>query len=286
MNRTGKLQFGYYVVCLVDVLGQKERLAGWRELPSDDGLRGPFIAAIKKSVGTVVQIREMFEDYFRAVADRKPPILFAQHQELWQRLNESKLNVQQFSDTCVFYAPVTISSGEVSVTALQQMLGACSAVMLVSLAAGTPLRGAVTVGVGTELADRDLYGPVLAEAYYLENRVAEYPRIVVSRHVLEFLHSIRERREKHLYNQGMRLFADFCLSLLCDDTDGKLILDFLGKAARDASHGAGSLRQVIDEAYAFACRESQRFADAGNGKLARRYTRLREYMESRAVKAE
>jgi len=286
MNRTGKLHFGYYVVCLVDVLGQKERLVGWRELPTDASLPEPFINAIKKSVGTVVQIREMFEDFFTAVGDRETPIYFAHHEELWQRLNECRLSIQQFADTCVFYAPVAIPSGGVSLRPLYQMLAACSAVMLVSLAAGTPLRGAITVGAGTELGDQDLYGPGLAEAHYLENEVAEYPRIVVSPHVVEFLRSICERPEEDLYHQGMRLIAKFCFSVLCDDRDGQVILDFLGQAAREAWHRHARLRTAIDEAYAFACRELQRFSDDDNGKLAERYRRLREYMESRTVEGE
>ena len=45
----------------------------------------------------------------------------------------------------------------------------------------------VEVGLGTELDNGEIYGPVLYKAYELERELPEYPRIVVGRELINYL---------------------------------------------------------------------------------------------------
>lgn len=176
----------YYVMCLIDILGQKKHLQRWAMLPSDGKPSDEFVEALKRTVGTVLSFREMFEGFFSrfgrppqqaAMLDRLP----LTQQEQFMRIRESRpLPTQQFSDTFVFYAPLTNSHGDVSGATFFQMLTAAASAVLYGLATKAPIRGAITVGAGMEISAGNFYGPALAEAHSLESEVAEYPRVVLS----------------------------------------------------------------------------------------------------------
>jgi len=55
----------YFVVCVIDILGQRERLAGWAQLPIASEFATQALPAIKRSAGTVLALKQQFEDYFR-----------------------------------------------------------------------------------------------------------------------------------------------------------------------------------------------------------------------------
>ena len=153
--------------------------------------------------------------------------------------------------------------------------------MLMSLAAKIPLRGAVTIGAGVELEARDFYGPALAEAHHLEGEVADRPRIVVSDKVRGFL------AEGQVYSHDaeicgwMQHMAGASRSLLCEDTDGRWIVDFLGKGIRGLVGTDSQFPLAVRKTYEFVRSEAHRFRTEGPEKLALRYQILQEYVESR-----
>ncbi|MHC4066258.1 MAG: hypothetical protein ACYSUI_17415, partial [Planctomycetota bacterium] len=167
MTQRGEFALAYHAVCLIDVLGQKDNLAGWGDLPADGQLSQKHVQALKNTVGVVLDFQEHFESYFREVGQCAMPDLLAalppDKQELYWRITECALGIQQFTDTFVFYAPLRTAHGDVSVAPVYRMLGACCLAMQLSLAARTPVRGAITIGAGMELGERNFYGPALAE---------------------------------------------------------------------------------------------------------------------------
>lgn len=64
------------------------------------------------------------------------------------------------------------------------------------MASKKAFRAGVEVGLGTELDNGEIYGPVLYKAYELESKVAEYPRIVVGKELINYLTTLVNAHEQ------------------------------------------------------------------------------------------
>jgi hypothetical protein len=154
--------------------------------------------------------------------------------------------------------------------------------MITSLADRTPVRGAVCIGTGTELAANNFYGPALAEAHYLESECADYPRIVVSARTAQFVKKETNFSTNPMVNRGMVNLATVCQSLLHYGGKGEALVDYLGEGMQYFSSPLDpKLIDAVRKAYSFVISESDRFRKEGNEKLANRYVSLRNYFESR-----
>lgn len=277
--------FGYHVVCLIDVLGQKQKLAKWATLPEGGQITPEFTQALKQTVGLVLAFREGFINFFEQAAQCTMPHRFAalsnEMRERYRRSRECRVRVERFSDTFVFSAQIPNTYGDASITPLYRLLAASCMAMLWSLAAKIPVRGAVAVGAGAELEDRSFYGPALAEAHSLESEIAGYPRVVVSSTVLEFLTEGLVYSTDREVAQFMHQMANTCRSFICQDTDGRSIVDFLGKGLHELLPPDTPVVTTVKTAYDFVRSEASRFHADGNPKLADRYRLLQQYIESR-----
>jgi hypothetical protein len=181
----GHLQIRYYVVCLLDILGQSEKLKLWSDLPPDGTPPPQFVEAFRQTVGTVLYVRDKFKSIFATlegctISDEEWEKGTLAQQEAYKRYKACKLEIQTFSDTLVFYAAMRNDSGDISPLPLNRMLKACAMMMTIGLAEKKiALRGAITIGTGLEIGDKDFYGPALAEAHCLESKCADYPRVLV-----------------------------------------------------------------------------------------------------------
>lgn len=285
MRDADEYNLQYYVVCVIDVLGQWEKLAQWSEMPLDGVLSPELIGALKNTVGTVLGFKEVFEKYFSQVSQciisDKVALLPPKEQLLFQRYRDCVLKTQRFSDTFVFYAPLQNSFGDLSVVQVHQILGACSSAMLTSLAARIPVRGGVTIGTGIEIEDLNLYGPALAVAHFLESRIAEYPRVIVSPEVLRFLDMMEGNADAGELERIMSGMAKECRKLVTIDADRRWIVDYMGPGVLENLPVDDTFQKAIGIAYGFACSEAERFRVEGNSKLALRYASLQRYIESR-----
>lgn len=278
---------GHYVLCFIDILGQQAGLARWAELPDDLKPSPDFIEAMKKTVGSVLVFRDIFQSLFDTFSKSTIPqalidALPAEKQALYTRYRHCILTTQQFGDTFVFYAPIPNASGDVSMVAPFRMLVACCGAMIASLAGQVPIRGAVSVGVGTEIATQTLYGPVLAAAHHVESRVADYPRIVISQSAISFFKGNAGFSDDSQIDVLMKSLAAVCRSLLCRDQDGQVIVDYLGQGMRDLQGGVTpETLDAIEKAYRFVRSEATRFQDEGCEKLEVRYTKVLNYFHAR-----
>ncbi len=276
---------GYHVVCLIDVLGQKQKLAQWAELPDDRQVTPDFIKALKDTIGTVLTFRDQFIQFFEQLGQCTMPdkltALPSEKQKQYHRFKECRVKVERFSDTFVFSSPIPNTHGDASITPLYRILAACCMAMFWSLAAKTPVRGAISIGTGAELEDESFYGPGLAEAHYLESEVAGYPRVVVSNSVRQFLADGQVYSSDREVAEIMKQIAGTCRSFICQDVDGCWIVDFLDKELRDLLGPDLKGGDTVRMAYEFVRSEALRFRNAGNSKLAVRYYLLQQYIESR-----
>lgn len=284
MSGQDSYQVGYYVVCVIDVLGQKEKLALWSRLPLDGSLTPDLLWGLKKTAGVVIGFAEVFERYFATVAECTMPDIQAkaspQERTKHARFRSCDLRTQQFSDTFVFYAPLANEHGDLSPVAIHRMIGACSTALLTSLAAMVPVRGGITIGTGLELKESNFYGPALAEAHFLESRVAEYPRVVASPQVIRFLDDLIHATGADEITRMMGELAKDCRKQFVLDVENIWMVDFLNLDI-PPSGSADAIRSAILWSKAFVESEANRFREQGTQKLADRYDKLKSYFDSR-----
>ncbi len=275
-----------YIVCIIDLWGQSQRLIGWETLPRDGRPTPEIIKAFGDTVGAVRNFREMFEHFFERfsiinLTDQELGRLAPEQREQFLRMREAVRTTQQFSDTFVFYAPVDNSFGDRTGAALYSVLGAAAIGLLAGLAGEVPSRGAITVGTGTEIDPGNFYGPALVMAHEMESQIAEYPRVVLSQEAVEFAHRksgfSRDAEIERLLVQHHQSPP----ALLCTDSDGMTIVDFMGEEIQSVVSAIPELAEMGSQAYRFARSEAARFESEGNTKLARRYNQLLHYMRPR-----
>lgn len=148
---------------------------------------------------------------------------------------------------------------------------------LIALSSAVPLRGGFDIQIGMDLYPNEVYGPALESAYRLECDVAEYPRIVVGDNVLQYLSAITTYEGSDPRVDLAKALARNCSKVLVVDYDGQMILHWLSPALRDVIHDFdnrwGHVRQWTLEQIGL-------HLSANNGKLPRRYTRLRHYLDN------
>ena len=277
--------FCYHIVCLIDVLGQKQKLARWANLPDNGQITPDFIDALTHTVGTVLGFRDQFIKLFDQLGQCTMPSRLAalpkDQQERYRRIKECSVLVERFSDTFVFSSQIPNTHGDASIIPMYRVLAACCHAMIVSLATKIPVRGAVTIGAGGVLEDGSFYGPALAEVHHIEQEVADYPRVVLSPTIREFLADGQAYSPDPKLAQIMGQIAGKCRSFICQDVDGCWIVDFLGKGLRDLLGPDTKVVPAVKLAYDFVRTQAEQFRQSGNTELAVRYHLLRQYIESR-----
>jgi len=279
-----EIEFRYYVVGLVDVLGQEAELEKLSAIPRASDKEKQYIEAVRRTWGVVYLLRESFRGYYKT---QKGPKDQARYETLtqdgkaeYERLMDVDFGMQQFSDTVVSYSPLRNRHGELTTRGVYGITCACANMMMVNLAKGIPLRGAVEIGVAAELASGEIYGPALSHAYNLECQVAQYPRIVVGPEFIRYLSKLILDAEETNQGKFNKAMAQFCLDLLRIDDDGSMLVDFLGPRMRELV-GEGH-RDLVKKGLQFVSSEHERFRREGDRKLALRYSLLRGYYLFRA----
>ena len=166
-----------------------------------------------------------------------------------------------------------------------QMLVACCWAVTCALAGGVPLRGSICLGNGLKLRAGDFYGPALAEAHELESKNVGYPRVILSDEAAMMLRHGTGFSDEPLIERVMQAMRARCLRMVYTDTDGRLVVDYLGEemhilANKSLESMALSL-QAVEKAYRFVSSEHTRFLRANDEKLHQRYSLVRQYMDTR-----
>lgn len=284
-----KFDIQEYVICFLDLMGQKNELKKWEFLPKEQPC-GTFDEGLENTVGRIIKVRKQFledtkRDFLGNCLDDQIP---HEDLELHNRLKELTPKVQQFSDTLVMYSPISLDANQdlKSLYPLWYFIYSCTQQLPFFLSEATPIRGSIHIGTGTELDNNDFYGPALEKAYILESQIAQYPRVVISNRVIELIEHLNNdspssRKIINLSNQS--LYKIINKMLYKDDYDKHNIytkepiftLDYLSPDALKYTHRD----DISNQAYLFICKERDRFKN--DNKLGPRYQKLVEYFESR-----
>ena len=274
------ISVGYYFVAFIDIVGQRDRLKQWVKLPSNDDENENVARILRDTSEYVRELRVKFDEYFEAVAE---PTGLLDHltpeQRAWaEQRKKTILWRRGFSDSYFMTIPCwdEPSWGAHSLAIYYCLFGICG-LFIWALAEKRPFRGALEVGLGTEISKEEAYGPVNVRVFELEKR-AEHPRIIVGIGLLDYLDDLEKRCPDNLEGKDTKDTIQKCRNLITTDHTDTPILDPMGKGVKSVS-GAVDPR-MVKLAYEFVVRQEELFVHSDQ-KLHEYYGHLRKYCESR-----
>ena len=278
-----------YLIGFFDVVGQSTKLRQLKQVPTTDTETQQTIALLKQTVGVVLGVRRMFDDFFQAASQPTSYLKSLPPAAQQQVLSATRSEVKRWgiSDSLIVAVPLMETGNPtLAVNGVRQSLIAAAGMWLLSLAAGHPLRGGIDVGVGLQIGPNEVYGSALDSAYRLESKVAGGPRIVVGATCIDYLNSVASRAASDPLKQLAQHAARECLSLLRQDEDGQFIVDGLGPVmlnlvqTADALGNKGELRSVATTAHDAVKKQLAEARASGNVTLISRYEALQRYFDS------
>ena len=296
-----KNNFNYchYLVAFIDVLGQKESFAGINDIPKTEEEKEKLKKAHSETVLFIEELRGWFDDYFNAYTQEKES-KYEVPKEKKEQFDEMRKNIlkhTRFSDCIQASVPL---QGEKyhspCINGVFGVLGACGGMLLLSLARKKPFRAGIDVGIATELTTNEVYGPAFFNAYTLESKIAEYPRIVIGDTLIQYLVNL-SRGTPQFRNQTKedialcKVMAENCLGMITRDSDGYFILNYLGNKfinniiKNSPGNEEESTSKIFQLAFNFVESEYKKRRDARDKKLASRYFMLYSYFKSKLPKS-
>lgn len=285
-NRAEKksdLIFQHYLVVFLDILGQRNILREINDLPMNDKEKEIFLDKIRKTIGKVDALRNAFQNFFDTSnsyipnTDLAPPI----YREEFISAQKSEAYYYGFSDSIIVAVP--LMNNDENCTAINGVYSAFVATCglgFIGLAATIALRGGLDVGIGTQIDGQEIYGPALERAYYIESTLAEYPRFVVGKELINYLLSVENQQCKTRQGEVAKSMAKFCREMIIRDTDGRLMLDFMGEKSKETADKSIDT-EVVKRAHDFVVSQYNKYVKEENEQLASRYFRLLKYITAR-----
>jgi len=275
------------------MLGQKEAYNGIKDIPTNEEEEKALNAAhvftvefIKKFRGSIIEI---FEYYCSSRKDTKSSVGSSE-----EDLKRVKLKYSHFSDYVQMYVPLYHEKdGDYYVSCVNGILGilmACGGMLLISLAEKHAFRVGIDVGIGVNIEENEVYGPALFNAYLLESRISQYPRIVVGDTLIDYLSKLKQGERQFASQETIdieacKLIGTKCLNMISIDGDGIPIVDYLGaEFIKLYKTFPGDLfNEVYEKAKQYVENEYRIHKEKRNIKLALRYERLSNYFKSRPI---
>jgi CYTH domain-containing protein len=256
-----KNKASFYIVALVDLLGQGAALERFAGIPKTVKDKKTFSRIAQETFGTVERFRERIrllnhaEPRFHGVPDQLRLKLNAAQLRIVERSLEPVIGYQFFTDLAMLKINLGGQKGYRPLASLYGLLRQLGLLILTQFAEGILIRGAVDVGICAELNEADLYGQAVGRAYKLESQVAIYPRIVIGKHVVDYLASFAGLRSSENEKGLIHSYTDLVNSCLRQDMDGVTVLSYLDPFFRRSYfEDEDSLRYVLRS----ACRNIQR----------------------------
>ncbi len=277
------LVFQYYLVVFLDQLGQRDVLREITEIPTTEQEKQKFIEVMKKSVGRVLNIGKGFKNYVDSVLSRAPNVNLVPPELREEFLAATKIQLSFYglSDAVIIAVPLLRDADNCgAVNGIFSAFIATCGIGLLSLSVGVPMRAGLDVGVATRIDEDEIYGLALERAYYLESKLAEYPRFSVGNELTNYLLSVENQNCNTRIGQAAKGMAKHCRKMIVKDSDGRFMLDFLGRRIKDLAGGIIN-QDIIISAFKFALSQHNKYSENNNDKMASRYHRLLQYFSSR-----
>jgi hypothetical protein len=291
MSKLIDIHYSWYLVAYIDVLGQGDLLATLDSTVPN--ISDPiFVKKLGRmhqdSVVFLEELRSNLRSYFDSFSSGPSSIEVAdEFIEKFREMRKADISFSFFSDSVV--VSVCFETEKYHSNAINGVYGllvACGFQFLGSLFLGKSLRCGIEVGLGTKMKSGEVYGPALHKAVHLEERVANYPRIIIGTELYNYLQNlshnveqlVRQDKDDVLYCKKL---ADRCLSLVSADRDGNLILDYLGGAFRALYQQIPDSEKIIKGSVQFVRGEKSKWQRRGEGRKVEKYQLLNDYFQRR-----
>ncbi len=274
--------YGFHCVAYLDILGQRRKLLQLAPTPTKDE---ETTRLLRETAGNVIRLRQRLAGCFEGFG---APTIYLDKlpQDARQRILNARQSLRSRNVGDAIIMDVSFQGDEdqcASMIGVYGCIASCCILHLIGLSSKSPIRGGIDIGLGLDIGksgDPEVYGPVLGNAYTLENKMAEYPRILVSNGLIEYLESVSRLSQTTPLGRLATSLAGDCKRFITVDTDGKPMLDFLGEtmARLYTAEERQNLFAGIDESIT----EQKRMAGSENdSKLLGRYDRLAAYVDRR-----
>ena len=289
------MEWKYYIVGLVDIMGQRSKLnelgSLWWKLQDSGGLLDDESKKMTELTKGTYEEVEHFRELFTYTFDSMKKSI-SNHQSMGTRspiereeitkIATGMCKLRSFSDSIVFYVPFDVKDELLTLAWISSMLAA-SCLSILEFSNGTFFRGGIEIEAGTELGNGDIYGPVLNEVHRLEKDVANYPRIVIGKRLSDFIQSEGQTSYAGSFlNSVLANAKDLCNGLVCKDNDGQIIVDYLGEKAVELNQSQYSMAcRFAKEGMARVEGELNEHKKKGDPKLIKYHERLLAYYQSR-----
>lgn len=276
--------FQHYLVAYLDHLGQRENLRKITGIPTTEDEKQRFIEITKESIGRVLNIRDAFRNYFESANLYKSDVNCVQpelQEEFLETQRKADLIFYGISDAVIIAVPLMSNDESCAViNGIRNAFVATCGIGLLSLSIHVPMRAGLDIGVATQIDDKEIYGPALESAFYLESKLAEYPRFLVGNELINYLLWVANQMTKTRVGLVAKSAAKFCREMIIQDTDGRYMLDFLGNKVKEAADGVID-QKLVASAFDFVFSQYNKYLKEENDKLASYYYRLLRYFHSR-----
>lgn len=285
------IKFTLHVAAYIDLLKQSHLFEEVDKLIEKEASNSEIEIKLAEGIRRVKKLRDVFNSFLGSYTKHnleKYSNLTKTERDLMQRMLKTDIKRQVFSDTIVYYSSLFENPKLIPITSIQCLFVAISGIFTFFLSDSDVFRAGIDIGLGSSncFEREELYGPALCHAYNLESKKAQYPRIVIGERLLNYIiqESQIEGHDKEI--DYRRDTAESCRKMLCKDSDGLPILDYLGESVKFqvGREGAAILKEAIPNASLFIDNEYERFLKENNEKLAKRYLMLKNYFKNRQAK--
>jgi hypothetical protein len=281
MSSEEPLIVGHYCVSFIDLLGLKDEFEDQDLLPRFESAeeKAKFINKLRNTLGRIKALQRASDRLLKAALEYRSPFrekLQATDKRTYDQAKEVHLTRQRWSDGLVYFTPLMDGDVKCPINGVYTQLVATGGLCFLGLAVRLPLRGSIDVAWAAEMNAGELYGAAVAKAYELENRVAQYPRIVVGPRVVDYIIRIKKDTASDVYSEYSRRIANLCYDMLALDSDGYHFVHYLSDAFHRIATGEIH-QQTYQDSMKFIVEQCERWSRERNTKLAFRYNRLLSY---------
>ena len=273
--------YGQHLVCFMDLLGQKDMYKAIERFPFDPVNKNKeFHNLLVRFIRMIKFFKSDIDSFFGGLEEYESILPWPDSEkELRDKANKNICKIQRFSDGIVVFVPLKEIDHAYPISSVFNALGCTASTVLTSLARGTPIRVGIAIGGGAEIDDGELFGPVMANAYETESKLAIFPRIAIHQSIIEYLDShlhLENSPKEDIQSQIIFQISKLCRSMISVDFDNQLILDYLGNAMWKSIFKGGD-SELLNAAFKFVETEKQRFITDKNEKLIHKYEYLHNY---------
>jgi hypothetical protein len=282
-----------YIVAYLDLLNQRKKIIDMDELDlANEVDQEKFKTLFDETCGTVKRFKESivsslntFCNNFKEQSDSPVSKYFKEEAEF----AKANLKFDSIGDTVIIFLPIQDSNGLYHPEIINQIFCTLSLCFLMHLVAGKVFRGGIEIGKGMEIETNKLYGPAIVKAYNLENDIAQYPRIVIGKDLIEHILNGAKHIEGDPQLTGKKLSYKSCFKQMLIDGDGNYILDYFRKDIFDfiieksQHYGLAMYQKAVDNVYAEINKFLEMQISKTNTNLYLRYRALSSYIERKAL---